>query len=159
VLFVKPDARGDLPEYLIVRDQFTASKRHRYTIRYHLAPDCDAEPVITGGAGGEETSHIEARHTSGGALTIRVICETNLEAGITANVTEGWVSTCYAQYAPAPVAVFEAEGSGPQEFLTLIFPGSFKQIAGIEEQILKQWGPVVAPGFRRKLQAAKTGQS
>ena len=44
VLFVKPNAHADLPEYLIVRDQFTANKRHRYAIRYHLTPDCEASP-------------------------------------------------------------------------------------------------------------------
>ncbi|MGH9769701.1 MAG: alginate lyase family protein [Blastocatellia bacterium] len=152
VLFVKPDARNDLPEYLIVRDQFTAKKHHRYSIRYHLAPDCDAAASKARAAG---ASHIEARHPNGATLTIRVICETDLKTGITANVTEGWVSTCYAQYAPAPVAVFEAEGSGPYEFLTLIFPGALNQITGLEKQILKQWGR----GADLTLQRASKGAS
>ena len=121
VLFVKLDAGADFPEWLIVRDQFTAEKRHRYAIRYHFAPDCDAA-VATGGA---EGVCVEARHTTGATLTIRVICETDLQTEIAASVTEGRVSTCYGQYAPAPVAVFEAEGVGTQEFLTLIFPGAF----------------------------------
>jgi uncharacterized heparinase superfamily protein len=116
VLFFKPDAGAELPECLIVRDQFTAERRHRYAIRYHFAPDCDAM-VATGGADG---CRVVARHSSGDTLTIKVICETGLQADITVGVTEGRVSTCYAQYAPAPVAVFEAEGVGTQEFLTLI---------------------------------------
>jgi Heparinase II/III-like protein len=132
VLFVKPNAGDDFPEYLIVRDQFTANKRHRYAIRYHFAPDCDAMVATGGGNGGR----IEARHTNGATLTIRVICETDLQSRIVASVTEGRVSTCYAQYAPAPVAVFEAEGVGTQEFLTLIFPGAFDQIVGMERQLL-----------------------
>src|SRR5262249_39471059 len=136
VLFVKPDPRNNLPEYLIVRDQFTAKKRHRYSILYHLAPGCDATASSARGDGG---NHIEARQvsrTNGGSndatLPIRVICETDLKtrgfASVTAYVSEGWVSSCYAQYASAPVAVFEAEGTGPQEFFTLIFPGALDQI-------------------------------
>src|SRR5262249_24666454 len=97
VLFVKPDARNDLPECLIVRDQFTAEKRHRYTIRYHFAPDCDA----TVAAGGVNVGCVEASHTTGATLTIRVICKTELQSEIAAIVTEGLVSTCYAQYAQA----------------------------------------------------------
>jgi len=50
--------------------------------------------------------------------------DTELQSEIIAGVTEGRVSTCYAQFTPAPVAVFEAEGVGTQEFLTLIFSGS-----------------------------------
>jgi uncharacterized heparinase superfamily protein len=133
VLFVKPDAGADLPECLIVRDQFTAEKRHRYAIRYHFAPDCDAT-VATGGADG---GLVEARHASGATLTIRVICEADLQAGIAASVTEDRVSTCYAQYAPAPVAIFEAEGVGTQDFLTLIFPGAFDRIEEMKTQVIK----------------------
>jgi Heparinase II/III-like protein/Heparinase II/III N-terminus len=124
-LYLKPDTAVNLPGRLIVRDQFTAKKRHRYAIRYHFAPDCNARVVTTVGAGGPR---VEARHGAGATLTIRVICETELQSQIAASVTEGRVSTCYAQYAPAPVAVFEAEGAGTQEFLTLISPGAFDRI-------------------------------
>jgi uncharacterized heparinase superfamily protein len=124
-LYLKPDTAVNLPGRLIVRDQFTAKKRHRYAIRYHFAPDCEARVVTAGGADGPR---VEARHGAGATLTIRVICETELQSEIAACVTEGRVSTCYAQYAPAPVAVFEAEGVGTQEFLTLIAPGAFDRI-------------------------------
>lgn len=134
-LFLKPEVGDDLPECLIVHDLFTAEKGHRYTIRYHFAPDCDAT-VITGAANG---GRVEARHTTGAMLTIRVICETEPQSEITARVAEGRVSTCYAQYALAPVAVFEAEGVGTRGFLTLIFLGASDRIAGIETQILKLW--------------------
>src|SRR5262245_6960812 len=153
VLFVKSNAHAGLPEYLVVRDRFTANKRHRYAIRYHLAPGCEARP----GA-----DRIEARHTSGVALTIRVICETGVKTEITAGasaeapvkveakVAEGWVSTCYAQCAPAPVALFEAEGDGTQEFLTLIFPGDFDQAEALERQILNRWSKITDRGLRIK---------
>lgn len=147
-LFIKPDPQNNLPAYLIVRDQFTARKHHRYSIRYHLTPDCGAK------AG---ASHIEARHTSGAALTIRVICETDIETEVAAHVIEGWVSTCYARYASAPVAVFEVEGEGTREFLTLIFPGAPDQIAELESQILKQWSGV-GTSTRRDLQSASKGE-
>src|SRR5262245_33001363 len=173
VLFVKPNAHAGLPEYLIVRDRFTANKRHRYAIRYHLAPGCEASP----GA-----SRVEALHKSGAALTIRVICETGVEtrgrrgdmaakrlqiaqspsrpvaqspAEVTAKVAEGWVSTCYAQCAPAPVALFEAEGEGTQEFLTLIFSAAFDQADAVEKQILKRWRPGAAPSGQRGLEIVR----
>jgi uncharacterized heparinase superfamily protein len=133
-LYLKPDPGANLPGLLIVRDRFTAKKRHRYAIRYHFAPDC----VATAAAGDATGSRVEARHGSGATLTIRVICETGLQSEIAASVTEGRVSTCYAQYAPAPVAVFEAEGVGTQEFLTLIFPGApdaVDRIVGMGPQI------------------------
>jgi uncharacterized heparinase superfamily protein len=162
VLFVKPGAGDDLPEYLIVRDQFTANKRHRYAIRYHLAPGCEA----SSGA-----DRVEARHKSGATLTIRVICETGVKTVIaarasakappgapvrvTAKIDEGWVSTCYAQCAPAPVALFEAEGEGAQEFLTLIFSAAPDQVEDIERQILKRWRPGVGSSNRRTLEIVK----
>jgi hypothetical protein len=130
-LYLKPDPAANLPGRLMVRDRFTAKKHHRYAIRYHFAPGCEVN--VTTGAGADpevdarsDGCRIEARHSTGATLTIKVICETELQPGTTASVmadvTHGLVSTCYAQCAPAPVAVFEAEGVGTQEFLTLIFP-------------------------------------
>jgi len=130
-LYLKPDPVANLPGRLIVRDRFTAKERHRYAIRYHFAPDCEAT-VVTDGDG----PCVEARHGAGATLTIRVICETEPQSEIVASVTEGRVSTCYAQYAPAPVAVFEAEGVGAQEFLTLIFPSAFDRIMWMERHKL-----------------------
>jgi hypothetical protein len=150
VLFVKPDERDNIPEYLIVRDQFTAKKSHHYSILYHFAPDCDA--MVTSSSSGVR---IEASHASGATLTIRVICETELQTDIEACVVEGYVSTCYAQYAPAPVAVFEAEGEGTQEFLTLIFPGALSRISGLETQILKLWSSGPDSPHRRSLGIVK----
>ncbi len=150
VLFVKPDERDNIPEYLIVRDQFTAKKLHHYSILYHFAPDCDA--MVASSSSGVR---IEATHATGATLTIRVICETELQSEIDAFVIEGYVSTCYAQYAPAPVGVFEAEGEGTQEFLTLIFPGALSRIAGLETQILKLWSSGPDSPHRRSLGIVK----
>src|SRR5262249_23632148 len=142
VVFVKPDERAGVPEYLVIRDRFTATKRHRYAIRYHLAPGCEATP----GAG-----RVDARRQSGAELTITVTCETVAEAvakapakkaaKVEAKVAEGLVSTCYGQCAPAPIALFEAEGEGTHEFLTLIFPGAVDQAEAVEGKILKRSPP------------------
>jgi len=131
-LYLKPDSGVDLPGRLIVRDQFTAKKRHRYAIRFHFTPNCE----VTVATGGGDGACVEARHGAGAALTIRVICVTEPKSEIAVSVTEGRVSTCYAQYAPAPVAVFEAECAGTQELLTLIFPGAFDRIMWTEAQTL-----------------------
>jgi heparinase II/III-like protein len=128
VQYFKGDPGADLPERLIVRDRFTAKEHHRYLIRYHFAPDCEARIAMVADAGADARSDgsiIEARHATGAALTVKVICETELQSEtivtITPSVTKGMVSTCYGQYAEAPVAVFEAEGVGTQEFLTVIY--------------------------------------
>jgi hypothetical protein len=162
VLFVKTDARSGLPEYLVVRDRFTANKRHRYAIRYHLAPGCEARA----GAG-----LVEARRQNGAELTIRVICETGvktviaaraqanvaaiIDTKVTAKVAEGWVSTCYGHCAPAPIALFEAEGEGTHEFLTLIFPGSVNEVEAIERQVLKWLRPGADSSTRTGLEIVK----
>jgi hypothetical protein len=138
VLFVKPDTGAGVPEYMLVRDRFTANKRHRYAIRYHLAPGSEAR------AG---ANRVEARSPCGAELTIRVICKSGVKpdspamAIMEAKVDKGWVSTCYGQCAPAPIALFEAEGEGSHEFLTIIFPGAFDQVEAIEKQILKGLSP------------------
>src|SRR5262245_35920588 len=124
-LYLKPATGSDLRGRLIVRDQFTAKERHRYAIRYHFAPDCEATVATSGAVG-----RVVARHATGATLTIRVICETESQSEIAASVTEGWVSTCYAKYATALVAVFEAEGVGKQEFLTMIYQSGFDQAVG-----------------------------
>jgi uncharacterized heparinase superfamily protein len=131
-LYLRPDPGVDLPGRLIVRDKFTTKKRHRYTIRYHFTPNCE----VTAATGGGDGACVEARHGAGAMLTIRVICVTEPLSEIAVSVAEGRVSTCYAQYAPAPVAVFEAEGVGAQEFLTLIFPGALDRIMWTETQTL-----------------------
>lgn len=132
-LYFKADADANVPERLIVRDQFTAKKHHRYFIRYHFAPDCEVKIAMGDGADAEPDARsngciVEARHATGSTLTIKVICQTDLQpettASVTPSVTEGLVSNCYGQYAAAPVVVFEAEGVGTQEFLTLIYPGA-----------------------------------
>jgi Heparinase II/III-like protein len=186
VLFVKTDARAGIPEYLVVRDRFTANKRHRYAIRYHLAPGCEA----WSGAG-----RVEARRQSGAELTIRVICEravkpevaagasvkalstidatvvakatakkaakvkanvvAKVEANVVAKVAEGLVSSCYGQCAPAPIALFEADGEGTHEFLTLIIPGAFDQVEAVERKILKRRRPGVDSSGRRGFEIVK----
>jgi uncharacterized heparinase superfamily protein len=166
VLFVKADARAGLPEYLLVRDRFTANKRHRYAIRYHLAPGCDARAGV---------GLVEARRQNGARLTIRVICETGVktviaarasanvvaivDTKVNAKVAEGWVSTCYGQCAPAPIALFEAEGEGTHQFLTLISPGAVDEVEAIERQVLKWLRPGADSSARTGLEIVKFPES
>jgi hypothetical protein len=120
VLFVKADAKRATPAYLVVHDSFTARERHQYEINFHFALECTA--VAAG-------NRIDASGPGGGVLTICLLGGPKARA----RVKEGWVSTCYAQREKAPVAVFEVEGRGPREFVTLIFPDTpdrTEQIAG-----------------------------
>ncbi len=108
-LFVKAGSERSLPAFLIMRDSFAAKAHHRYAIHYHFAPECEA--AASGNL-------VQASAPGGGKLTITTLGDSRARA----RVKDGWVSQCYAQRMKAPVAVFEAEGVGPQEFVTLIFP-------------------------------------
>jgi len=108
LLFLKRDDQSELPPYLIVRDQFAANKQHEYALRYHLAPGCSVN------AGANE---IKARAGDCG-LSITAFGESELKL----RVEDGWVSSCYGQREPAPVALFEAQGEGPQQFVSFLIP-------------------------------------
>ena len=95
----------------IVSDRFTAHARHNYAIRYHFAPGCEA--IAYG-------NRVEARMPSGERLVINFFARSQDLCGLKTWIEDGWVSSCYGQRAEAPVAVFEASGSGPAEITTVI---------------------------------------
>jgi hypothetical protein len=123
VLFVNADEESDLPTYLVVRDRFDARERHRYAIHYHLPAGCDVEV---------EKEEIRATDPSGAGLVVRVFGN----IGLRAQVRAGWVSRGFGHRALAPVAVIEAEGAGPQEFVSVIAPDQQGQAVRIEPRIV-----------------------
>ena len=105
VLFLKGD-------YFVVRDRAEARARHRSELRFHFAPG--AAPRAEG-EGRQSFVHLPADgapgldlHAHGGRGRWRK--------------EEGWVSPCYGARVAAPVWVFEAEGEGPQDFVTVAVP-------------------------------------
>ena len=92
---------------LIVKDRFRASEHHLYTLRFHFPADCSAE------ANGNQ---VIATSDDGHELKITVIGSTT----VSARIEEGWVSEAYGRREMAQVAVFEATGSGEQNFLSFI---------------------------------------
>jgi hypothetical protein len=101
VLFLKGD-------YLIVCDAARARARHRYELYFHFAPGVVLRleaGAVQAAAGGGAGLAVDAR---GGHGRWRV--------------EEGWVSPCYGARTPAPVCVYESEGEGGQEFVTLLVP-------------------------------------
>jgi hypothetical protein len=120
VAFVKADSHKATPAYLVVHDSFTAQERHHYAINFHFALGCSAVA---------SRNRIEASEPGGGVLTICRLGGSKAQA----RITDGWVSECYAHRGKAPVAVFEAEGKGPQEFVILIFPDTPLQTAKVEK--------------------------
>jgi hypothetical protein len=100
---------------LIVRDTFKARSRHSYCMSYHLSPGCSA--VADG-------PQVLVTAEDGSQLFI-MVCGRNLPR---AHVTRGWFSRCYGRREIAPVARFEAEGEGPQEFITVIIPSAKKVV-------------------------------
>jgi hypothetical protein len=119
VFFIEADGESDLPTYLVVRDCLHARKRHRYAIHYHFPEGCEAEVDERG---------VRVTQRGGARLVVR----THGSVGVKARVRASWVSRGYGHRAPAPVAVIEAEGVGPQEFVSIIAPENREQAVGAE---------------------------
>ena len=107
VLLLKRDPERELPSFMVVRDMFDSSEQHRYALRYQLAPECSLTA---------DHNAVTAVDVSARALSISSFGRSKT----TARVEDGWVSRCYGQREPASVALFEAEGHGPQEFVSFI---------------------------------------
>jgi uncharacterized heparinase superfamily protein len=113
IFFIKPGTRFSSPEhlssYLTVRDNFTAREYHRYEIRYHISPGCS---VMANG------NRVIVSEPRGDRLNISVFGD----AMPRARIERGWVSRAYGERVRSLVAVFEAEGTGAQQFTTFIIP-------------------------------------
>jgi hypothetical protein len=105
VLFLKGD-------YFVIRDQADARGNHRYELRFHFpadaAPRAEGEDPNTFIGVRDSSSAGAELHAHGGSGRWRA--------------EEGWVSPCYGAKLPAPVWTFEAEGEGPQDFVTVVVP-------------------------------------
>jgi uncharacterized heparinase superfamily protein len=136
LLFLKSSDQFALP-FLVVRDQFDARKQHRYALRYHLAPGCSVHTLH---------NEIKASDASGCRLSISAFGQEDL----TSLIEDGWVSSCYGQRELAPVALFEAQGDGPQQFVSFIIPE--KTCAGGS-----LWPSLIEEGPRDVQEGAATG--
>ena len=92
-----------------MRDQLEARGRHSYSLRYHFTPGTSAIA---------RKNEVKALDAAGSALSVRVFGKSELES----RAEEGWVSECYGKRVLCPVALFEAEGEGPQLFVSLMIP-------------------------------------
>lgn len=91
---------------LIINDKFEAADRHSYAIRYHFGPNITATA---------EDNRVRARTSSGQELSLSVFGK-----GVKARVESGWISTCYGERVPAPIAIFEAIGVGLVQYTSVI---------------------------------------
>ncbi len=135
VFFVKPEtlfsSHGHPSSYLTVRDNFTARAFHRYTIRYHISPGCS---VMANG------NRVIVSEPHGARLNISVFGDQVVRA----RIARGWVSRGYGHRVRSLVAVFEAEGEGPQQFTTFVIPSVSGQPVHIEQ---KPTDNLLARGF------------
>lgn len=109
--FIGTDVECGLPAHLIIRDDFAARGRHRYTLRLHFAVNCSARV---------DGRLVCATAPDGSQLTI---CPSS-SMPLRVSLAEGWVSECYGQRVKALVAVIEGEGDGPQYFNTMLIPSA-----------------------------------
>lgn len=109
VLFVNAEECQSVPAYLVIRDLFTARRRHNYKIHYHFPAGCS---VLASG------NRVKVKDGQGGELNIAAFGEAEPHA----RVREGWISRVYGQRDPALVLTFEASATGPNEFISFINP-------------------------------------
>ncbi len=135
LLFLKRDDQSELSAFVVVRDQFSARKQHDYALRYHLVPGCSVN------AGDNE---IKATESDCG-LSISAFGESELKP----RVEDGWASSCYGQRESAPVALFEAQGEGPQQFVSFLIPQEPRTDGAL-------WPPCIEEGPRDAQEGAAT---
>ncbi len=121
ILFLKQSGDSDLPPIVVVRDRFNARARHRYALRYHFASGCSALAC----------GNTVRASAAGRAIGVSVFAEDDL----TSSIEEGWISRCYGKRELAPVALFETDAVGPQEFVTIIAP--CKDVLGAQASCLQ----------------------
>ncbi len=117
VLFTKTakDCKGAarlnsrLNSYLVVRDRFTATDRHHYAMRYHLAPGCSAVAI---------GNHVKITRPRGERLDLIAFGRVMPRA----QILSGWASSSYGARTPSLIVAFEAEGIQAQEFVTFALP-------------------------------------
>jgi hypothetical protein len=128
VLFAKEDAqriatgeqRAALPSYLIVRDAFKASERHRYAARFHFSAECSAVAI---------DNEVKAGRPGSEGLNIFSFARSEART----RIEEGSISRTYGRRQPAPVATIEADGEGHQELMTFLIPSS--QSVSVEQRV------------------------
>ncbi|HEX8336794.1 MAG TPA: alginate lyase family protein, partial [Pyrinomonadaceae bacterium] len=145
VLFVKGD-------YFVIRDEADARARHRYGLRFHLAPG--APPQVGSGHSAvrlldPSAPGVELHARGGGGRWIEGL---------------DWVAPCYGSRVAAPVWTFEAEGEGPQDFVTVVLPRAAGAQEGARVTSTKGVGAahsleVVAEGARDVLVIGRAGRT
>jgi uncharacterized heparinase superfamily protein len=121
IFFVKAGEEFGLPAYLLVHDRLDTAGVHRYAIRFHFPPVC-----------GIATRKNQFRITE--PIGEELIVQTYGSSACRVDVERGWVSRCYGHREQSPVAVVEADGVGPQEFVTIIIPAIKDEEIKIERE-------------------------
>jgi hypothetical protein len=94
--------------YWLIADELRADGRHRYDLRYHLAPEAEGRTCV------REDETATAIRAPGFALLLDPLLAVTLEPG--------WVSPLYGLKLRAPVVSASCEGSGLRAFVSLIVP-------------------------------------
>jgi len=109
LFFLKHGEDCEPPSFLVVRDRFDAQKNHDYVLQYHLSPGSRA--VADG-------NRVEATDFGEDGLSITAFSK----GALNSEVRDGWVSSCYGDREPAPVATFQSSVVGCEQLVTFFIP-------------------------------------
>jgi uncharacterized heparinase superfamily protein len=136
IFFVKSDHGFGLPAYFFIHDRFDASGIHRYALRFHFPPTCSLAA---------RKNQVRATDSGGDELLIQAYGSSARRV----EVEEGWSSRCYGSREQSPVAVIEADGVGPQEFVTIIIPTTKESEIKIERESESSTSLTITAGVTR----------
>ena len=144
VLFLKGD-------YFVIRDEADARAGHRYELRFHFpagaAPQAQGEHTSV--RVGDVSSPGVELHAHGARGRWRA--------------EEGWVSPCYGARVAAPVWTFEAEGEGPQDFVTVVLPraagAGAARVSSLKQEGAAHFLEIHADGARDLLIVGRAGRA
>ena len=94
-------------EYWLLEDRLEGAERHRYDLRFHLAPEADGQTFVEPGASGTVV------RAPGLALV--------LDPALGVDVEPGWVAPAYGERLAAPVISASLE-AGEARLVTLVCP-------------------------------------
>jgi len=110
----------------LITDVVSADSRHRYELRFHLGPGCEATT---------DQEWVRVTHVSGRQLAVatwRLLGDGVVPLPL--HFQQGWVSRCYGQRQETRILSARLEADGPQTMLTVLLP-----IEAGETVLWEQW--------------------
>ncbi len=122
----KRGERPDGPSCLMITDKLSTDGRHRYQVRLHFCPGCEASV---------EAGAVRVSHASGKQLMVGMKRSTRDgdDSPVAIRMEPGWISRCYGSREPSLVLAGDTEAEGDVTLLTAIVPVQPEDTLSLED--------------------------